>query len=96
VPPVDYQVRFVEKTLRLTPWEYVTDLLGNRPDGSKWRMTYLDAIRLVEDGAARFYIVRAGRRVELIIVNNTSGYKCLRAKEDPAIEVLLTLPTPDE
>ena len=54
-------------------------------------MTYLDAIRLVEDGTAGFCIVRAGLRAELLIVNNTGGYKCVRAKEDRGIEVLLTL-----
>src|ERR1700694_416390 len=60
VSPFDYQVRFVEKSLRLTSWELVTHLLGNRSDGSSWRMTYYDAIRLAEEGIARFYIMRAG------------------------------------
>src|SRR3984893_5024270 len=82
VSPFDYQVRFVEKSLRLTSWELVTHLLGNRSDGSSWRMTCYDAIRLAEEGIARFYIMRAGLRVELIVVNNAWGYKCLRAEDD--------------
>src|ERR1700730_18404932 len=80
VSPFDYQVRFVEKSLRLTSWELVTHLLGDKPDGSGWRMTYCDAIRLVEEGTARFYIMRAGHPIELIVVNNAWGYKCLRTR----------------
>jgi hypothetical protein len=59
-------------------------------------MTYYDAIRLVEEGMAHFHIVRAGLRIELIVVNNAWGYKCLRAKDDAATEVLLSLPAPNE
>ena len=91
-----YEIRFVEKTLRLTPWELVTYLLGNTPDGSCWRMKYFDAIRLVEEGTAHFYIMRTGLRIELIVVNNAWGYKCLRARDDAMSEVLLSLPTPNE
>ena len=96
VSPAIYEIRFVEKTLRLTPWEFVTHLLGNTPDGSRWRMVYFDAIRLVEEGIARFYIMRAGRPIELIVVNNAWGCKCLRTKDDAMSEVLLSLPTPNE
>jgi hypothetical protein len=56
-------------------------------------MTYFDAIRLVEDGTASFYITRGGLRIELIVVNNAWGYKCLRARDDATTEVLLSLPT---
>lgn len=56
-------------------------------------MTYFDAIRLVEEGTAHFYIIRAGLRMELTIVNNAWGYKCLRTKDAPATEILLSLPT---
>jgi hypothetical protein len=91
-----YEIRFVEKTLRFTAWELVTYLLGNTPDGNSWRMTYYDAIRLVEEGKAHFYIMRAGLPIELIVVNNAWGYKCLRATDDATSEVLLSLPTPSE
>lgn len=86
----------MEKALRQTPWEQVTHLLGNRPDGSSWRISYFDAIRLVEDGTAHFHITRANLQVELIVVNNAWGYKCLRPIDDAKSEVLLSLPTPNE
>jgi hypothetical protein len=96
VSPTIYYVRFVEKTLRLTPWELVTHLFGSTPDGGSWRMTYFDAIRLVEDGTASFYVTRGSLRIELIVVNNAWGYKCLRAKDYATSEVLLSLPNPNE
>lgn len=58
--PAMYEIRFAEKTLRLTPWELVTHVLGNTPAGSSWRLTYFDAIRLVEAGTAHFCIMRSG------------------------------------
>jgi hypothetical protein len=94
VPPVEYQVCFVEKTLRLTPWERVTHLSGNTSDGHLWRMSYYDAIRQVEEGTALFYIQRDGIRILLTVVKNAWGYKCLRTEDDRENEVLLCLPTP--
>src|SRR5450759_3179549 len=93
VSPALYYVRSVEKTLRSTPWELVTHLLGNTPNSSNWRITYFDAIRLVEQGMAHFYITRAGLPIELIVVKNAWGYKCLRAKDGATTEILLSLPT---
>jgi hypothetical protein len=59
-------------------------------------MTYYDAIRLVEEGIAHFYVMRGGLPAELMVVKNACGYKCLRAKDDATTEILLSLPTPDE
>jgi hypothetical protein len=96
VPPVNYEVRFVEKTLRLTPWELVTHLLGSKPDGSTWRMTYYEAVRRAEAGTAHFYIMRGGVAIQLIVVNNALAHQCLRAKDDATTEILLSLPAPNE
>jgi hypothetical protein len=96
VPRVNYEVRFVEKTFRLTPWESVTHLLGTKADGSTWRMTYYEAVRRAAEGTAQFYIMRGGVAIQLIVVNNAMAHPCLRAKDDAATEILLSLPVPNE
>jgi hypothetical protein len=93
VPVVEYLILFVEKVARLTPWEYVTHIFCRAPDGAIRKMMYYKAIRHVEEGTARFYVIHQERQVELELAHDASGNECLRSTIDgQKIDVLLSLP----
>jgi len=83
----------VDKEFRSTPWEHVTHIFCREPDGGTRRMIYYDAIRHVEEGTARFYVIHRGRQVELELAHDALGNDCLRATIDgEKTDVLMSLP----
>jgi len=89
----DYSVLFVQKLARSTPWEHVTHIFYQDPDGKLRKMKYFRATHRVKNGTAHFYVTYQGRRVELELAHNAIGEECLRAKiEGEMIDVLLSLP----
>lgn len=70
------QVQCINKTDRYSPWERI------RRIGGAWgRREQPDAIRDIETGPHSYYVLRAGKEVEVIVAER-SGNKYLKTEPD--------------
>ncbi|WP_411045553.1 DUF3892 domain-containing protein [Thalassospira lucentensis] len=88
------QVQCIVKTDRYDPHERITHVGGINPNGTRWKLTQVDAISGIESGKYRFYVHQSGRSVNVVIATSRYGNKYLKTEADgDQPNNLLSLPT---
>jgi hypothetical protein len=72
----------VNKSDRNNPHERITHIGGMNGDGTRWKLTQLDAIKGIESGKWAFYVQRGGSTVNVIISTSRYGHKYLKTESD--------------
>lgn len=77
-----HQILCVNKSDRNNPHERITHIGGMNGDGTRWKLTQLDAIKGIESGKWAFYVQRGGSTVNVIISTSRYGHKYLKTESD--------------
>ena len=88
-----YQICCIKRTDRLNHHERIRYLGGVNPDGAHWRLSEAAMIEAIESGRWSFYVSRAGRDLDIVIVTSKYGRKYIKTAADGLHpESLLALP----
>ena len=77
-----HEVKCINKSDRYNPHERILSIGGINPDGSRWKLNEVEAIRAIEEGKYLFYVLQNGRRVDVIIAISAYGHKYLKTVAD--------------
>lgn len=77
-----HQVSCVRKQDRDNPYERITHIGGINDDGTRWKLTQEQAIRDIENGKYAFFVVRNGKRTNVIVAISRYGNKYLKTEAD--------------
>jgi hypothetical protein len=77
------EIKCINKSDRLNPWERIINVGGVNADGSRWRITQERAIAGTDDGTWQFYVDRPrGDPVDVIVAVSRFGNKYLKTTAD--------------
>lgn len=71
----------VNRTTAPDPWNRITNIGGQSPTGSRWKISHSVAIDHLDAGVYAFYVVSFGEAVEVIVAEH-SGHRYLKASSD--------------
>ena len=87
------RVDCINKSDRYNPWERITHVGGQNPNGGRWRITQKEAIDGIESGKWSFYVQVGQDHVRVIVAVSQHGNKYLKTEADgEAPNNLLSLP----
>ena len=88
-----HQVQCINKSDRDNPHERITHIGGINGDGTRWKLSQKQAIEGIENGKWAFYVIKNGKRVDVVIATSRYGNKYLKtAADDEYTNNLLSLP----
>ncbi len=76
------EVKCIVKTNRFDPYDRIDSIGGLNADGSRWKLSEIDAIAGIEQGKWVFYVNQQNRRVNVIIALSERGHKYLKTESD--------------
>lgn len=88
-----YRIHCIGRSDRLNHDRRIRRIGGVNPDGARWQISEAAAIAGIETGRWSFYISRAGRDVDIVVVTSRYGNKYIKAADDDGLhpEGLLAL-----
>ncbi|SNR33399.1 DUF3892 domain-containing protein [Flavobacterium sp. ov086] len=76
------EIKCINKSDRYNIHERILNIGGLNNDGTRWKLSLNAAIKGIEDGEWAFYVSKAGRKVNVIIVKTSLGNKYLKTEAD--------------
>lgn len=76
------EIKCINKSDRYNIHERILNIGGLNNDGTRWKLSLNAAIKGIEDGEWAFYVNKAGRKVNVIIVKTSLGNKYLKTEAD--------------
>src|SRR5438876_5370624 len=77
------QVQCINKTDRPNPWERIRNIGGINPDGSRWKLSEVQAIADIKAQKYEFFVERPpGHTVNVIIAVSRFGHEYLKTEAD--------------
>lgn len=91
--PTSLQIRCINRSKHLNPYERILRVGGVHIDNQKWTVTEAAAVALLDRGELAFHVVREGRTVSVVVGVSPHGEKYLKTIDDAdQPEGLLSLP----
>lgn len=74
------EIKCINKIPRDNPWDRITHVggYGTKP----WKLTQEDAIGKIERNEWGFYVMQAGKRVDVVVAKSRFGNKYLKTTAD--------------
>ena len=86
------EIRCINKSDRLNPYERILNVGGVYADGTRWKLSQTEAIHSIVQDTYLFYVNRGGNIVYVVIASQ-SGWKYLKTTTDgEQPDNLLSLP----
>ena len=88
----DLQVMCIVTREHHSPYERIAFIGGVRPDGSRWRLSELQAISAIKSGTTHFFVTGGGRTTR-VVVDHHKAREYLKTQDDgDTPDLLLGLP----
>lgn len=76
------RISCVNKSDRQNPHERILSIGGANGDGTRWKLSQVQAIAGIENGKWMFYVSVNGRTVNVVVATSRYGYKYLKTTAD--------------
>lgn len=76
------EIKCINKSDRYSVHERILNIGGLHSDGTRWKLSLTQAIKGIEEGILTFFVNKAGRKVNVIIVKTSLGNKYLKTEAD--------------
>jgi hypothetical protein len=77
------QIRCIERSSQASPHACIQSVGGVNSDGKRWKIAISDAVSHIQNGKYKFFIERpAGHRLDIVVAQDASGRKYLKAASD--------------
>ena len=76
------KISCINKSDRTNHYERIKSIGGVNADGTRWKMSEVDAIQSIKDGKYTFYVNRGGSEVNVIIAKSQYGHEYLKTTAD--------------
>jgi hypothetical protein len=91
--PPRYRIHCIKRSDRLNHDRRIRSFGGVNPDGARWAIGEAALIAGIEEGRWRFYVMRDGADIELVVATSKYGNKYVKtAIDDLHPDTLLALP----
>ena len=91
---MNYQIRCIVKADRSSPYEHIAFVGGLNSDGSRWKFSQGDVIKMIKNKTHSFYVFKDGKIVNVIVAISKYGNEYIKTEADGEIpNNLLSLPT---
>jgi hypothetical protein len=88
-----YEIKCINKSDRTNIHERITNIGGINQDGTRWKISQIEAISSIESGKWSFYVNRPAGKVNVIVAKSAAGNKYLKTEaDDSQSNNLLILP----
>lgn len=78
----DVEIKCINKSDRFDPHERIKNVGGTNADGTRWRLSQIDAIAGIENGKWTFYVRRNGAVVLVMVAVSRFGNEYLKTVAD--------------
>ena len=82
MPLAVVQIQCINKTYRPDAHDRIHSIGGTHPDGTRWKLSQLDAIRGTENGTYKFYVAVPGASPVWVVVATHNGNKYIKTEAD--------------
>ncbi len=76
------EIKCINKSDRTNAHERILNVGGLNADGSRWKITQVQAIEYIENGTFSFYVNRGGSLVDVIVAKSQYGHKYIKTTAD--------------
>jgi len=77
-----HQIRCINKREHYNPYQRITHVGGQNPNGNNWKLAADEAIQGIETGKWSFHITRGGHTVAVKVAVSRFGNKYLKTEAD--------------
>lgn len=87
------EIKCINKSDRTDIHERITNIGGINYDGTRWKLSQMEAISGIESGKWNFYVNKPSGKVNVIVSTSAAGNKYLKTEaDDSQTNNLLSLP----